>query len=295
MEREKLVLLAGKATSESKNIDFKKEIDLSSTLSWCEIIKDIVAMANSGGGILLFGVNDDGSFSNFDESTLLRIDPATVTDKLNSYLGEDFTQFEIIRVKRGRKELAAILIEGSNVPLVFTRNGADKIDGGKQKPVFIKGTVYFRRGAKSEPGNTQHLRRLIERELERVRKEWFKGIREVTEAGINDAVRVDIRRRSSSPATISGLINLSEKGQPVKFTNEHVIQLKELFPLSYQNVLIGCKKKRKTKQSELNAYLKKCKENKELSFNWKTISKSIEIPTSIPDKFTYSPKVIERF
>jgi predicted HTH transcriptional regulator len=38
---------------ESDKVDFKEIFSISSKADWCELIKDIVAMANSGGGILL--------------------------------------------------------------------------------------------------------------------------------------------------------------------------------------------------------------------------------------------------
>ncbi len=41
--------------------------------------------------------------------------------------------------------------------MVFTRNGTDVTIKGKQKPAFVQGTVYFRHGAKSEPGNRDDL------------------------------------------------------------------------------------------------------------------------------------------
>jgi len=48
------------AKRESKAVDFKRSFDPASVAEWCELIKDIVAMANSGGGTILIGVNNDG-------------------------------------------------------------------------------------------------------------------------------------------------------------------------------------------------------------------------------------------
>jgi len=48
------------AKRESKRIDFKERFDTQAAGEWCEIIKDIVAMANSGGGAILFGTDNIG-------------------------------------------------------------------------------------------------------------------------------------------------------------------------------------------------------------------------------------------
>src|SRR4051812_10701539 len=71
--------------NESAQIDFKSEFDTDSKKDWCEILKDIVAMANTRGGIIVVGVADDGQPSGADLLKRPRIDPAKVTDKIASY------------------------------------------------------------------------------------------------------------------------------------------------------------------------------------------------------------------
>ncbi len=48
-----------KADNETAGLDFKAAFDPKAAQDWCELIKDVVAMANSGGGIVVFGINDD--------------------------------------------------------------------------------------------------------------------------------------------------------------------------------------------------------------------------------------------
>jgi hypothetical protein len=38
---------------ETQSVDFKRQFDPSSSAEWCELTKDLVAMANSGGGVIL--------------------------------------------------------------------------------------------------------------------------------------------------------------------------------------------------------------------------------------------------
>ena len=44
------------AAGESRSVDFKESFDPNSGRDWVELVKDIAAMANSGGGHVVFGV-----------------------------------------------------------------------------------------------------------------------------------------------------------------------------------------------------------------------------------------------
>jgi hypothetical protein len=61
---------------ETSSIEFKETFDVASPQDWCEIIKDFKAIANSGGGIILFGLNNSGSPSGEDVHLLLELDPS---------------------------------------------------------------------------------------------------------------------------------------------------------------------------------------------------------------------------
>ncbi|MFC1731278.1 helix-turn-helix domain-containing protein [candidate division KSB1 bacterium] len=298
MKTSKFLKAAQVSKKESKSLDFKREFNPSSASGWCEIIKDVIAMANSGGGIIVFGVKDDGSHSNFNKEIILNIDTADLADKIQSYTREDFSEVSILEIERGRKKVAAFMISPSLTPIAFTKNGADVTVGKKQKPAFVKGSVYFRHGSKSEPGNTNDIRRAIDKAVDQVRKNWIKGMRIVSNVGASEEIIVNTKKIKTSPSSIdslTSLIKLSERGRPIKFTSSQVKELKKMFPLSYVQVSKRCKKKRKTKQKELQEYIDKCKKDQSLSLNWKLVSKSLDIPLVVPDKYTYSGKVVDKF
>ena len=48
-------------SSETHDVDFKSAFDPAALRDWLELIKDIAAFANSGGGHILVGLKDDGS------------------------------------------------------------------------------------------------------------------------------------------------------------------------------------------------------------------------------------------
>ncbi|MDD5015903.1 MAG: putative DNA binding domain-containing protein [Atribacterota bacterium] len=170
------------ARRESKYIDFKENFDPNQAGEWCEIIKDIVAMANSGGGWIIIGVRNDGSPSQNDITGVLEMDSAQITDKIFRYTGEQFSDYEVQEIEKDGYRVAAIQINGIAIPLIFTQPGSYDIGEGKQKTAFSRGTVYFRHGAKSEPGNAKDLRDFINREVEKVKKSWLSNIRKVVRA-----------------------------------------------------------------------------------------------------------------
>jgi len=175
---------------ESSAVDYKASFDPSSAAEWLEVIKDLVAFANSGGGVIIFGIADDGSAGAFDCTELNNLDPATVTDKIYKYTSQQLHGFEFCKMVWEGRPLFAIAIHAAAVPIVFVRPGTYDIGGGKQKTAFSAGTVYFRHGAKSEPGNSDDLRLFIEDRIEKVRKAWFEGIVKVVEAPPGSEVQI---------------------------------------------------------------------------------------------------------
>lgn len=187
---DKLVEKALGAKRESKYIEFKEAFDPFSAGEWLEIIKDILAITNTGGGVILFGVDNKGEPSGVDVSTILSIDPATVTDKIYKYTDIQFSDFELVDCRKGEVQVVALKILPSSIPIVFTKPGTYNVGEGKQKNAFSKGTVYFRHGAKSEPGNTSDLHRALERNLNEVKKSWMQGVRKVVQAPPGSQVHV---------------------------------------------------------------------------------------------------------
>jgi hypothetical protein len=188
--RKKLIERAQDSTSESKYIDFKSQFDIASNEAWCEVIKDIVAMANSGGGIIVFGIDDDGTSSKMDYAALLAYDTANITTKIAKYTNYQFSEIEVVEVKRAGKTHAAFLISAADIPIVFTKPGTYEVAEKKQKTAFAQGTIYFRHGSKSEHGNRDDLSKWREREVEKARKSWMSGIRKVVETAPDDTVTV---------------------------------------------------------------------------------------------------------
>jgi predicted HTH transcriptional regulator len=136
MSRKLAEVLAAKR--ESKQIEFKESFDAGEPQDWCEVLKDLVAIANSGGGYILFAVKNDGSPSGWDRSQLCTVDPAKIADKILSYTGEHFAEFELLEVERDGKTAALMTIQSVHTPLVFSQPGTYLIGGANKRPPSVE-------------------------------------------------------------------------------------------------------------------------------------------------------------
>jgi hypothetical protein len=167
---------------ESRAVDFKDRFDPESEAECIELVKDIVAMSNSGGGTILIGIKDDGSPSGADVSNVMRLDAAQLTDKVFRYTGEHFDNFTIRAATRGQRPIAVLDVGAGEELLIFVKPGNYVASNGKQRSAFSTGNVYFRHGAKSEPCTPSDLRRHIQRLVAAERSRWMRGIRQVVES-----------------------------------------------------------------------------------------------------------------
>jgi len=193
--------------TESSSVDYKSGFDINAPADWLEVVKDIVAMANSGGGLVIFGFADNGATSTFDCNVLEAIDPAMITDKIYKYTGQQFAAFTFLKSRRSARLLFAIVVQPVKVPIVFSKPGTYDIGGGKQKTAFSAGTVYFRHGAKSEPGNSDDLRTFQENRIEEMRKAWFEGIVKVVEAPPGSQIQIAPPQSPDAAVTAVRLVN----------------------------------------------------------------------------------------
>jgi hypothetical protein len=134
--------------------------DNASEAAWSNLIRDVLALANSGGGRVLVR-------SSIDESTLLK--------NLHRFTDSAFTDVSVLASPETDGSATAIDVGAAIVPLGFVESdgaaaAAEAIGG--LAPVF-----YFRHGGRSEPGTTGDMRAFVERLLRRVRRRWRRGLR----------------------------------------------------------------------------------------------------------------------
>jgi hypothetical protein len=203
--------LFGGAAEERAALDFKSQFDPQQTADWCELIKDVIAMANSGGGRIVIGVNDDGSPSGADVVAFLNLDSADVSNKLHKYTEEHFSDFRVSSGTLLGQTVAILDVRAVRFPIVFSAPGQYEFAPGRQKTAFGKGTIYFRHGSKSEPGSSADLRDALDRELARVKEFWLQGITRVVEAPPGSEIQI--------VQTAVSLVPPSPDTQNIRLTN----------------------------------------------------------------------------
>ena len=117
--------------AESSECDFKLCLPTSSD-EWIEVIKDIVAMANSGGGILIFGVNNDGSPSTVPVN-ITSVDLADVGNKIYKYTDRRNVPLELTTCLRAQKTMVCLNVGPVPSPLVFACPGLMPSKVGSRK------------------------------------------------------------------------------------------------------------------------------------------------------------------
>ena len=219
---------------ESDTLDFKRGFDPKKTSDWCELIKDIVAMANSGGGRIVIGVDDDGALSEEDVSEFLKVDPADVTNKIHKYTEQQFADFRVDAANWGDRSIAVMSVGGVRFPIVFSAPGEYEITVGNRKSAFAKGTIYFRHGAKSEPGTSDDLRNALERELVRVKDFWLAGITKVVEAPSGSEIHVVQADVAAGHSGVARPIRLTDRDDGPLFK---VVDNDQLYPYRAKELL----------------------------------------------------------
>jgi len=190
IHHQQLVDAALEARSESTRVDFKGTFDPTNKGEWLEVMKDIVALANTGGGVLLFGVDNDGKPTGLNCQPILDFDVARIGDKLHKYTGTHVSELVLFGCDCDGQRIGGLYVGSVDVPLVFITDGRYATADGAERFAFRTGTTYFRHSAKSEPGTSDDLRHFLDRRIEVMRTSWVSGIRQVVEAPAGTEFRV---------------------------------------------------------------------------------------------------------
>ncbi|MFH1006812.1 MAG: ATP-binding protein [Candidatus Latescibacterota bacterium] len=171
LTQETAVFLAEYA-EEDDRVDYKQTIDPMSEKGWLEITKDISAFANTYGGYLVFGINDnEKKIVGLPESVADAIkDVNNMHQKINSHLEPNIIGLRAKEFKIEGLSIVIIYIPKSvGVTHMISRNGVFDQPSGKQKTLLQKGTIYVRRSAGNHLADSRDLSDVIERRIDQFR------------------------------------------------------------------------------------------------------------------------------
>lgn len=141
--------------SETTDLDYKEIFSIKETKDKVEFIKDIKAFANSKGGYIIYGVNNDSEWIGLDDRSDDNIDDAIISNIIDNYIdGEiniltntieiDSNYYFVIYIEPTLKEILSFKKDGQYLKKTWGNNKSDK-----NITVFRKNDVYCRRGSRS--------------------------------------------------------------------------------------------------------------------------------------------------
>jgi hypothetical protein len=159
-----------KRIRETDHLDYKKEITKDKVVS-SEIVKDCAAMANTGGGLLIFGVNKDSLEGVNDSNNLY--DTSTISNLLKNYLSPNPKIFVDTIEYDGLVFKYLIVNSIERYPIIVSKDLHDS----KGRLLLQPGDLFIRENTKTiKVSNESHCRRLLEKAININTSERFRSL-----------------------------------------------------------------------------------------------------------------------
>ena len=162
---------------EKRCLDYKSDFRPSEPGGWQEIIKDIVAISNAGGGHIVVGATSEGKPSGVTLNEMQLLDQAHYVDQISKYTSAPFGELEVDFHKVDKKEIAIISIAASLPPKIFIKEGHFRTSNGKDCRAFQAGVIYTRHGSKSEPANQSDVFRWFDTHFRRMKSDLLRNVK----------------------------------------------------------------------------------------------------------------------
>lgn len=161
---------------ETARVEFKARFDPTDKRAELELIREIVAFANSGGGQIIIGRGDDGAFVGVDEALETALDPARLCGKIAKFVAPESLEVTVAPIRSDEGTVIALEVASWRLPpLVMARDGTCG-QGQKQETIFRKGDVCVRRGTKAEVATRMDFIRWTDERVAEARKELLDNL-----------------------------------------------------------------------------------------------------------------------
>jgi len=160
-------------TSQKKEcpyLDFKLTIHIGKNSDFPEVAKDIFAFTNYGGGWILIGWKEEkkNQYLPVGVSDDYKVDQATLQEKFNSYSNKpiqiEYKEFN--KMIDGVQRCFAVIYSPPSYEILKPVKEGKYRKGDKERVVFKKGDIFYRRGTQSIPPSEQELK-IIKKRLEK--------------------------------------------------------------------------------------------------------------------------------
>ena len=157
----------------------RASFDPSDEEQWCELVRDLIAMANTDGGALVLGLDAHGSAVGLEPAVFHALDRESVIARVRAHTRYDFPELSLRRCEKDGKALLAFVLQRAPVPIPFTSILDCGGGRGRRAATISPGAVYVRRGGRSSPAEREDLASAIRRRIEEERAAWRKRLRDV--------------------------------------------------------------------------------------------------------------------
>ena len=157
--------------TESEHVERKRSLDMDQRGDRLSLVREIVAMANTSGGQIVIGEDDDGAVVGVLGAQAAKLDPARLTDLLDSFTSPEHVEVTT-RVELCTADRYVVRIgvpQHPEPPVVLARDGNYESAGRKQTAVFRAGDVLVRNGTKAERAKRADYQRWLRRAADSAR------------------------------------------------------------------------------------------------------------------------------
>ena len=183
---------------------------------WAELARDVVALANSGGGLVVFGIADDCTRIGLSASLTSVLDPAKLIDQLRRKAPSASIRTEYVEVVYYRKRFGCLLVSSVVVPLVFDVEWGYNDSAGNHHLVIRPGLLYVRTPGRSGPAREIDVREVWQHSVDLATQKTLARIERVASLPPDAELIV-----SSGPKSDTGFVLVSgSEGRPVRIVDD---------------------------------------------------------------------------
>jgi len=155
---------------EAEDLDYKLFLNLRSQKTMLELCIDVMAMANTRGGYIVIGVDDNYKPRGLPED--FHIDHAQIQQILSNYVkpvAETVYAEKTLEINGSAKKFGFLYVAQSHEVVVASKAGqySEKRQPDKTLSIFRPGEIFVRKGASSQRADSDAVRLLIERVAEK--------------------------------------------------------------------------------------------------------------------------------
>lgn len=181
-----------KYNHETNYIDYKLKFNTGEQREWLKIAKDIVAFANTSGGYIVFGVEDNTFKIKGVEVEKMEalIDPDKIQQKVNACFSPPITHVTSKVFTYKEKKLIIVHVpESYGKTHIAVREGKCKSSSGEHI-IIRKGEIYIRRSGSSILIEPNDLDNIINKRVAYYKETLLKNVTKVVEAPVENEVLI---------------------------------------------------------------------------------------------------------